>query len=271
MGYKHMTQAAANDRSQQGIHSRWVDIDVNGERMESYMAWPSGTGPWPAVVVLMEIFGVNAHMRSVVERIAAEGYVAIAPNYYHRTTQNMELGYTEQDVAIGHKHKDLTTREGILVDIRAAIQFLQSKKDVEPKERMGCIGFCYGGHVSLIAASMKEIAVTASFYAGAMTREWPTGGAPTITHFREIEGKVLCLFGEADPIIPHEETVIIAKALQEAHVRHEIIRYANTGHGFFCDQRESYDPSAAEDAWLRVKALFNRTLNTQPSIKTPSV
>jgi carboxymethylenebutenolidase len=255
----------ANERSPQGIHTQWVNIDVNGGKMPAYAAWPdNNNGPWPSVIVFMEIFGVNSHIRSVTERLAAEGYVAIAPNYYHRTTQNLELGYSERDVVLGRQHKEQTTREGLLVDIRATIEFLKQHKDVSPQDRMGCIGFCFGGHVAYIAAGMKEIAATASFYGAGIATRSPGGGAPTITHTNEIEGEILCLFGEEDELIPHEETVTITQALKDARVRHEIIRYANTGHGFFCDQRDSYDPSAAEDAWLRVKALFHRALLTEP-------
>lgn len=266
MGCKLMSQTA-NERSRQGIYTRWVNIGVNGGEMPAYVAWPDNNkGPWPAVIVFMEIFGVNAHIRSVTERLAAEGYVAIAPNYYHRTTENLELAYSERDVAIGREHKDQTTREGLLVDIRATIQFLQAHHDVSPKDRLGTIGFCFGGHVAFIAAGMKEIAATASFYGGGITNNSPGGGVPTVTHAREIEGEIICLFGENDDLIPHEETVLIDKALKDAHVQHEVIRYANTGHGFFCDMRDSFDPSAAEDSWLRIKALFHRALVPEKAI-----
>jgi carboxymethylenebutenolidase len=268
MEFKLMDQAA-NDRSYQGINSRWVAVEVNGDRMQAYLACPSGLGPWPAVIVLMEIFGVNSHIRSVTERLAAEGYVAIAPNYYHRSTNNLELGYSESDMAQGWAHKNQTTREGLLIDIRATIQFLQAQKNVEPKDKMACIGFCFGGHAAFIAASIKEVAVTASFYPGGVATSAPGDGEPTVTHSQEIDGEILCLFGENDTLIPHVDTVTIETALQQAGVRHEIIRYGNTGHGFFCDQRESYDPSAAEDAWVRVKALFHKGLFPQPAIASP--
>lgn len=258
---------AANDRLHQAIDTRWTDIDVNGNRMQAYVACPSGAGAWPAVIVFMEIFGVNSHIRSVTERLAAEGYVAIAPNYYHRSTNNLELGYTDRDVSNGRKHKEQTTREGLLVDIRATIQFLQGQKNVAPQDRMGCIGFCFGGHVAYIAASMSEIVATASFYGAGIANNSPGGGEPTVSHTKEIDGEVLCLFGENDNLISHADTLTIEKALQRAGVRHEIIRYANTGHGFFCDQRESYDPSAAEDAWHRVKVLFHTALLSPSAAK----
>jgi carboxymethylenebutenolidase len=258
-----MNQSVSGQSSEQSLRKKWIDIDVNGSPMQAYLVKPEGEGPWPAVIVLMEIFGVNRHIRSVTERIAAEGYVAIAPNYYHRTTANLELEYTERDVVTGRKHKEETTREGLLVDLRAVVQLLQECQDVAPKDKIGCVGFCFGGHVAYIAAGLKEIATAICFYPGGVATAAPGGGAPTVTHAREIQGEVLCLFGEEDPLIPHEDTVVIEQALRQAGVKHEIIRYSNTGHGFFCDQRPDYDPSAAEDAWSRVKSLLAKALKPQ--------
>jgi carboxymethylenebutenolidase len=254
---------SSSDRSLESLQKKWIEIDVAGSPMQAYLVKPEGEGPWPAVIVLMEIFGVNSHIRSVTERIAAEGYVAIAPNYYHRTTSNLELGYSERDVETGRDHKEQTTREGLLVDLRAVIQLLQECQDVSLKDKIGCIGFCFGGHVAYIAASMKEIAASICFYPGGVATTSPGGGEPTVAHTREIQAEVLCLFGEEDPLISHEETVTIEQALRQAGVKHEIIRYSNTGHGFFCDQRPDFDASAAEDAWIRVKSLLNRVLYAQ--------
>lgn len=242
------------------VQTQWVDLDMSGNPMQCYLAKPNREGSWPAVILLMEIFGINSHIRTVAERLAAEGYIVIAPNYYHRSTDNLELGYADRDVAVGRKHKDTTTREGLLVDLRAVIQFLQERKDVAPKDAIGCMGFCFGGHVAFIAAGMREIKAVAAFYPGGVATMSPGGGEPTISHVREIQGEILCLFGEEDPLIPHQDTVLIEQALKQAGVKHEVIRYSNTGHGFFCDQRQDFDPSAAEDAWHRVKALFSRTL-----------
>jgi carboxymethylenebutenolidase len=259
-----MSQPVSGHIHQDDLQKKWIEIDVSGSPMQAYLVKPpADTGPWPAVIVLMEIFGVNSHIRAVTERIAAEGYVAIAPNYYHRTTPNLDLGYTERDVVIGRKHKEATSREGLLVDLREVIQLLQECPDVEPKNRIGCIGFCFGGHVAFIAAGMKEIVATAAFYPGGVATSSPGGGQPTVAHSQEIQGEILCLFGEDDPLISHQDTVTVENALKDAGVKHEVIRYSNTGHGFFCDQRPDYDASAADDAWRRVKTLFAKTLHPQ--------
>jgi carboxymethylenebutenolidase len=242
------------------VRTEWVIIHVGDNAMEAYVATPKGEGSWPGVILLMEIFGVNSHIREVAERLASEGYVVIAPNYYHRTTPNLELSYTAQDMAVGRQHKEKTTREGLLVDLRAVIQYLQDLKAVSPKDKLGCIGFCFGGHVAYIAAGMKEIVATAAFYPGGVASTSPGGGKPTISHSGDIQGEILCLFGEEDPLIFHEETDQVEQALRSAGAPHDVIRYSHTGHGFFCNQRPDFNASAADDAWHRIKALFARAL-----------
>ncbi|WP_373531561.1 dienelactone hydrolase family protein [Vampirovibrio sp.] len=256
----------AQDLSTQDLRNQllceWVSLDVKGEPMQAYMARPQGEGPWPAVVVLMEIFGVNAHIQDVTQRIAAEGYVAIAPNYYHRTTQNMELGYTQADATTGFSHKEQTTRAGLLDDLQATIEFLKQQPTVGASHKMGCIGFCFGGHVAFIAATLPEISATAAFYPGGVATSSPGGGEPTVESVGDIHGQMLCLFGMEDPLIPAEDNQRIEQALKAANRRYEVIRYANTGHGFFCNQRADFDPSAAEDAWMRVRTLFSTALKS---------
>jgi carboxymethylenebutenolidase len=246
----------------QALRRHWIELDIDGSPMACYVAKPQDEArAYPAVIVLMEIFGVNNYIRSVTDRLAAQGYVAIAPNYYHRTTGNLELGYTEADITLGRQHKAQTTREGLLVDIRAVLQWLRESEVVSPHERIGCVGFCFGGHVAYIAAGCNEIAATASFYGAGIATASPGGGVPTVTHTPEIKGEVLCLFGERDASIPHEDTVTVERALASAGVRHEVVRYSNVGHGFFCDQRGDYDAAAADDAWHRLLALFERNLS----------
>jgi carboxymethylenebutenolidase len=252
--------STSTQSNRENLLNEWVSIDVNGQAMQAYMARPNGEGPWPAVVVLMEIFGVNAHIQDVTERIAAEGYVAIAPNYYHRTTQNMELGYTQPDMAAGFAHKEQTTRSGLVDDLNAVIHFLKQQKTVNDTHKMGCIGFCFGGHVAFIAATLPEIVATAAFYPGGVATMSPGGGKPTVETVGDIHGQILCLFGMEDPLISAEDNQRIEQALRAADRCYEVIRYANTGHGFFCNQRADFDPSAAEDAWERVKSLFTKAL-----------
>lgn len=244
--------------------SQWITLPVDAQPMEAYWVHPETEGPWPGVIVLMEIFGVNSHIREVTERIAAEGYHALAINYYHRTTPNLELGYTEEDVTVGRSHKDRTTRQGLLADVQAAVDFLNAQPDVSPKGRFGTLGFCFGGHVGYLAAALTDISATASFYGGGIAVFCPGESGTSLDYTADIHGEILCLFGDQDPLIPISQTVVVEKTLQSAGVAHRILRYPEAGHGFFCNQRQDYNPHAAQEAWMAVKDLFFRKLSGSP-------
>ncbi len=245
------------------LTTEWVNLDVSGHPMECYVARPANGKPYPAVIVLMEIFGVNDHIRSVTERVAALGYVALSPNFYHRTTKNLELGYNAEGMETGQKHKADVTRATALDDLKAAIRYFDASEFVSPKAKYATMGFCFGGHVAYIGGALPEIAAVVSFYPGGVTSASagiPNNIDPTVAHTADIHGSVLCLFGEDDSLISHEDTVTVEQALKLANISHEVIRYAHTDHGFFCDQRGSYSASAAEDAWSRVQTLLAKTL-----------
>jgi carboxymethylenebutenolidase len=239
-----------------------IYLNVDNSHMEAYVAHPStGFGPWPAVLVLMEIFGVNSHIRSVCDYLAGHGYVAMAYNYYHRTTPNLDLGYTAADVEIGRQHKALVTREGILMDTRAAMDYLRGRADVEPKNCFGVAGFCFGGHLAYLLASMPEVAATASFYGGGITSmPLANSNSTTLDVTPNIHGEILCFFGEKDALISGSDVETLRASLQSARINHQVVTYPEAGHGFCCDQRADFVPEAAEDAWKQVLTMFDRRL-----------
>lgn len=243
------------------IDAAWHEIEIPQDgKMEAYLSKPEGEGPWSPVLVFMEIFGINDHIREVTDRIAAEGYVALAINYYHRTTKNIPLNYTEEDVALGRHHKDKTTQEGLLTDVKAALDYLRTlpyvSKSLEKKLSVRAIGFCFGGHVAFLAATLPEIKATAAFYAGGVATMTPGGGPATVTLASKIQGKIICFFGGLDTLIPLSDVHTIEQQLHAANISHEVVLYPQASHGFFCNQRSDYDPRAAADAWERVKTLF---------------
>lgn len=260
-----MPSSPEQSHAPSGIQTAWHTLSVDGSPMALYMAQPANAGPRPAVLVWMEIFGVNAHIQAVAHRLAQAGYVALAPNYYHRTTPNLTLGYTDADIATGRTHKDQTTRAQLIADIQAVQYWCSHQPEhIAHPDRIGCIGFCFGGHVAYIAAGQPGVVATASFYGGGIANGSPgPHDLPTLSGTSDIHGQLLCLFGGQDPLIPQAETVRIETALQTAGVRHEVIRYPQAGHGFFCDQRGDFNPEAATDAWQRVLALFEQSLNSQ--------
>lgn len=236
------------------IQTAQVTLPNDSIAIEAYLAQPAEGGSYPAVIVFQEIFGVNAHIQDVTERIAREGYVAIAPNIFQRTAPGLNLSYTDEDMAKGRHHKDQTTADQLLSDLQAVIAYLKTLPTVQI-DRLGTIGFCFGGHVAYLAATQPQIKATASFYGAGIAVGTPGEGAPTITRTREIQGTLYAFFGNQDPLIPNEEVDQIEAELQAQGIQHKLFRYEAT-HGFFCDRRGTYNPEAAADAWEHVKALF---------------
>lgn len=241
------------------VRTETISISSGDTEIFAYLAEPSSPGRFGAIVVIQEVFGVNSHIREVTERLARAGYVAIAPHIYHRQAPGFEVGYTSEDLELGRCYKQGTTAEELLADVRGAIAYLHSKDNVIPAG-VGCIGFCFGGHVAYLAATLPEVKATASFYGAGVATLTPGGGAPTLSRTSEIKGTFYGFFGEKDPLISSEEVSQIEAALTQHGVPHQIFRYPNAEHGFFCDQRYSYSPEAARDAWEQVLQMLKAAL-----------
>ncbi|NJK99615.1 MAG: dienelactone hydrolase family protein [Spirulinaceae cyanobacterium SM2_1_0] len=241
------------------IQTDSLEIHNGDLAIAAYYARPNHSAPVPGVVVIQEIFGVNAHIRDVTERFAQAGYAAIAPAIYQRLAPGFEAGYTPEDITIGREYKHQTQADELLGDIQAALDFLKAQPGVKPGG-YGCIGFCFGGHVAYLAATLADIAATASFYGAGITTLTPGGGSPTVTRTAAIKGTLHAFFGEEDASIPPEQVEQIAAALQQHGIPHAVHRYPRAGHGFFCDRRADYHPEAAADAWQRVLQLFSSCL-----------
>lgn len=240
------------------ITTSTVDL-ANGELIiPAYVAQPTAIEhSVPGIIVLQEIFGVNHHIRDVTNRIAQLGYVAIAPALYHRLAPGFETGYTPDSVAIGRDYKQRTNADELLGDIQAAIDYLEAHASVT-SGAIGCIGFCFGGHVAYLAATIPAIQVTASFYGAGITTWCPGDDTPTVARTNQIQGTLYGFFGCEDQSIPLDQVATIERELQSHDIDHQIFRYADAGHGFFCDQRSSYNAIAASDAWETVQMLFRR-------------
>ncbi len=205
-----------------------------------------------AVIVIHEVFGVNDWLKSVCDRLALEGYAAIAPNMVQRTAPGLDLDYSDASLALGRSHKDLMTAAQIAVDYRAVIGYLRSVG----VEKIGNIGFCFGGHIAFLGAMQPEVAITAVFYGSGIGALTPGGGAASMTRSQEIRGQVDLYYGTEDGLIPNEQADQVVASLSQAGVSHRVFRYP-VGHGFFCEARSSaFDGVAAADAWERVKAGF---------------
>lgn len=229
---------------------RWVEVATPDGRMGAYLARADSAGPLPAVIVVMEAFGLNAHMESVADRIAAAGYVAIAPDLYYRETDRV-ASYSDLPKAISlmGKLKD----ERIVADVQATIDFLAADPGVRA-DRIGMTGFCLGGRVTFLAATRLPLRAAAPFYGGGI------GGL--LGAAEDISCPMLLFFGEKDGFIPLTEVDKIRARLEELGKDAEVVVYPGADHGFFCDERPSYQEAAATDAWHRLTTLFAANLKS---------
>ena len=237
----------------------WVKVQNGDLAIDAYIAKPEASGVYPGVIVVQEIFGVNEHIRDITDRLATEGYIAIAPAIYQRQVPGFEVGYSDAEVKQGREYKVKTQATELLSDIRATIDYLYSLPEVK-QEGVGTIGFCFGGHVVYLAATLERVAATASFY-GAQIATWcPGDSGATIDRTQDIKGELYAFFGMEDPLIPNEQTDEIEAELKKHNISHQVFRYEGATHGFMCDLRPSYNSSAAKDAWREVLNLFSQNL-----------
>jgi carboxymethylenebutenolidase len=219
--------------------------------MPAYVAAPTAAGRYPAVIVVQEIFGVNPHIQEVTRRIAAEGYVALAPDLFYRAGTGQVIPYEEIQKGVEQAMK---LRDDSLVrDLGASIDHLVAKQNVVgPK--VGITGFCMGGRVSFLAACdlADRIGAAAPFYGG--------GTIALLPKADKIKAPLHLFFGERDSYIPQDQVKAIEAKLRELGKSYKLDNYAGADHGFFCNDRASYDEKAAADSWTKLKALFRANL-----------
>ncbi len=191
------------------------------------------------LVVLQEIFGVNAHIRSVCDRFAEHGFNCIAPAVFDRVARDVELGYSAEDVAQGRDYKGVSVDDDVLKDIAAALAAL-------PEGGKGVVGYCWGGYLSWISATrLQGVGAAVGYYGGGIQdKASETPSCPTMLHF-----------GEKDAHITpdHVQTV------RDSHPDLPVHVY-DADHGFNCDMRGSYDRASAALAMDRTVAFFKENL-----------
>jgi carboxymethylenebutenolidase len=237
-------------------------VTLDGD-MQAFLVKPRGAdGALPAIIVAMEAFGVNSHIREVCRRLAREGYVVIAPDFYHRT--GSMLTYAYEDPKRREPFSQLTN-EGIEADIRAALAYLRGDSGVD-EGRIGIVGFCVGGFMAFLAACRTDVGTAVCFYGGGIvTRREGLKLEPLLPEADNLKVPVLMLFGEKDASIPPAEVEAIRSRLGMQSRAHEVHVYEGAEHGFNCDERASFHAEASKEAWsrtikwleVRVKAAGN--------------
>ena len=217
---------------------------ADGFVFPAYVARPAGRARG-AVVVVQEIFGVNAHVRAVADGYAAQGYLAVAPAAFHRVKHDVELGYTQPDIQAGAALKaavEALPAPGVLADLQAAINHAAQAGKV------AMVGYCWGGLLAWRSACLLQgLSAVAPYYGGGMT----VGAEP----LRKPACPVLCHFGAHD----HAIAIDTVEAFKKAQPGVEVQIY-NAQHGFNCDHRASFDSAAAALALDRTLAFFARHL-----------
>jgi carboxymethylenebutenolidase len=233
------------------IQTKTVQIQAADGSMSAHLALPSGPGPKPAVVVIMEAFGLVKHIREVTNRIAEEGYVAIAPDFYYRDAPHNSFGYDELPKALGLMQKIDDTR--FVEDMRATLRYLHGLPEVG-SSKIGVTGFCMGGRLSFLTACAlpDEVAAVAPFYGGGIVGHLGQAAA--------IRAPLYCFFGGNDPYIPLKQVEELEARLEQLGKAHTVKTYPNANHGFFCNERDSYDESSANDAWRELRTFLAANL-----------
>ena len=213
----------------------------DGHVFEGYLAEPEGR-PKAALVVVQEIFGVNHHIRAVTDRLAASGYLAVAPALFDRYQRGFEAGYDEAGMKRARALLTNFKMDWATADVLAAVEYARD----EGKTKVGIVGFCLGGSLAWTAATSMPVSAAVGYYGGTIVKAKDAA----------LRSPVLLHFGRFEDHIPVSDV----EAIQAAHPEVPVYLY-EAGHGFNCDERESYSPQAAAEAWKRTLAFLQEHLD----------
>jgi len=230
-------------------------IASGGGRMPAYVTRPAAGGPRSAVIVLMEAFGLVPNLEKEADRIARMGYVAIAPDVYHRQAPDNTASYDDLPKAMGMMRKLDDVQ--FIDDMRATLGCLRGIPEVG-RAPVGVTGFCMGGRLSFLAACELpgEIQACAPFYGGGIGALLDRAGS--------IRCPLHLFFGQLDFFIREEEVRRIDDKLRALGLDYAIDNYEGAVHGFCCEERrDSYHAAAAKDAWAKLEAFFAKNLSAR--------
>jgi carboxymethylenebutenolidase len=223
-----------------------VTFPSNGSTASGYLARPAHPGP--GVVVIQEWWGLVPHIERIADRFAEEGLVALAPDLYHGKSAKSpdDAGKLMMSLRIDEAARDLA----------GAITWLKEQRDVKGA-KVGTVGFCMGGALSLFAACRnRDVGACVVFY----------GGHPNVKpELASLEAPVLGIYGGRDTFVSPQVVADLDRQLDALGKRHEFHTYPNASHAFFNDTRpEVHDAAAARDAWAKTVAFFGRELGEKP-------
>ena len=234
-----------------GISIERVEIAVDdGTTMSAHVARPAvAPADAPGIMVLQDAYGMTPFLRDVTERFAGLGFVAIAPQLYHRT-DCVEIPYDDIEMKLTRPHQRAMTVAGMVADARAAHAWLCAQGVAA--DRTAAIGFCMGGRLAYLANAHLPLATAISFYGGGVQKLLDL--AP------RQHGPLLMMWAGQDEHIPNEQHWEVARGLTAAGVRHEQVLFSHAKHGFFCHVRPwVYDPDVSRQAWALTLEMLRMT------------
>ncbi len=233
-----------------GVIIEEITLNVSdGTSMKAFVSRPKETANYPGIMVFQEAFGVNAYIKDVTQRFANEGYIAIAPELFHRTGPGFEGSYDNFESV--RKHTQALTVDNLAADIKASYNWLKDHARILP-DQIASVGFCMGGRVSFLANTSLKLKAAVSFYGGNITG--------ILDRADKMEAPQLMFWGGLDKHIGQDQVSTITDTLKEKNINFVNVVFSNADHGFFCDARSSYNPDASKQAWALTKSFLNRYL-----------
>jgi carboxymethylenebutenolidase len=260
-GFAVASRAVAGEivkTSEEGLKVSDGQVDSAGFRLPIYTARPSGTGKFPVVIVIPEIWGMHAYIKDVARRFAAQGFLGITFEPYARNGGVLHIEQREALLKVVNAVPDAQ----VMADLDAIVAHVKKLPEAHA-DRIGVTGFCRGGlYTLLFAAQSADVKAAVAWYGQIKPAKTPgvrTAGPLDVA--ARIQAPVLGLYGEADQGIPVADVKEMESALKAAGKTAEFVLYADAPHAFHADYRPSYRENAAKDAWARCLAWFKEHLN----------
>jgi carboxymethylenebutenolidase len=239
------------------ITTESVDIPAGGGPMRMFVAAPKATGKYPGIVCYSDIFQLTGTMLRSVSRLAGYGFVAVAPEVYHRIEPaGSAIAFDDAGRTRGMDDAARTPVAHFDQDRRAALDYLAKHPQVAERQ-LGAMGFCIGGHLAFRAALEPDVRATVCFY-GTGIHDGRLGldaDAGSLARAGEIRGRLLMIFGTNDPHVPEAGRAEIDRKLREARIDYAMKLYP-CEHAFMRDEGPRYDPEATDRAFADMIALF---------------
>ncbi len=231
-----------------------VKIPVEGGSIPGYRAMPEAGGPFPAILVVQEVFGVHEHIKDICRRLAKVGYFAVAPALFAREGDVVTMSDFKQIMQVVAK----VPEPQVASDLDATAAWAESTRKVDTS-KLGIVGFCWGGRqVWLYAAHNPKLKAGVSWYGVLQRPKNDMTPDNPIDLVQRINAPILGLYGGADPAIPIAQIDAMRTALKAAGKSSEIVVYPDSPHGFNADYRPSYRPQQARDGWQRMLVWFKQ-------------